>query len=174
MKGQQLHEEFVKQRIIQCTIPLTLPIIKNNILLPSNSAKHEQSEFVCPSEKEDQKLPTALKIIAPIWKEATIKAMEYEPGNVPSVFTLKGKLFQSSKSYLLGRPKLLNTEPNLTDSNTPLDSDIRAAFLNQLIVDLTFLTVKLAYQLSTNNLRTFSTKSGVTFLDWDHIQEWIL
>ena len=81
-------------------------------------------------------MSTALKTIASTRKEATVLALEY--GNVPPVFVVPGKLYQSPKANLLGRLRQLNEEPGVqlaTDMSVEAvsHSDIS---LNQLVVDL--------------------------------------
>ena len=149
-KGQQLYEEFVKQRIVECTVQITNPINKNNILLPSNVEKQGPADFVTLTAKEDRKLLMGLKTIAPIRKDATILALEYEPGNVPPVFTMRGKLYQSPKSNLLGRMRKLDEDQNTqTTENVVADNEstISSEIYKQLIVDLSMVTVKL-YHIS--------------------------
>ena len=168
-KGQQLYEEFVKQRIVECTVQITNPINKNNILLPSNVEKQGPADFVTLTAKEDRKLLMGLKTIAPIRKDATILALEYEPGNVPPVFTMRGKLYQSPKSNLLGRmPKLDEDQNTQTTENVVADNEstISSEIYKQLIVDLSMVTVKLSHQPVTKTL-----KSMKSFFDkvWDYI-----
>lgn len=143
--GREQVDSFVWNRLVVCSVPLTEPIKKNNILLPSN-CDLESTVFHTITPKEDGKLLSSMKLGACLRKSEVLTALQYEPHGVPPTFTNKGKLYQTNKAYLLTTVKSL-AENNKDESILP----VRAT---HLVIDLSMLVVSIVNRRSTAGVKT--------------------
>ena len=97
-------------RIIQCTVPLTAAVTRNNILLPST--RYLATEvFKSLTDKKDRKLLAVLRVIADRRPQKVLEVLKlYEPFalDTPQLFVANGKHYQPTKSHVLTRLRLLN------------------------------------------------------------------
>ena len=174
-EGQKLHHTFVLERLEMCKVDLTFKLTKRDMLLPSSTMK-DANAIPCLSPKEDQKLVQNLKVVVAYRKNEIIKALEYEPKNVPTpVSANDGKAYQAPKSIILPQLKALSEPPALdtaagtSSSVTELSSTLpelssvpessptlpqpsvldAASEMSQLVADLSMIVNLMQYKQET-------------------------
>ena len=151
--GKKQYTEFVEERLRKCSIPLTMPIKRNNILRPSKCGVNLIA-FPSLPIKEDHNLMQDVKSAASNRREEILCALEFEPNDTPQVFVVKGKLFETNKATLLPSLREMAKRTSIQDQDQPIDNEMMILDSQptkyQFLVDLSMIVNQVQYRKSIN------------------------